>query len=1054
MRKITLLLLLSLFSLVGKATFYVVPGGSGLVNGSSWSNAYADIQAAINAASTLYGTSLTQQEVWVKTGTYSTSSAAIIMKLGVDVHGGFAGSESDKTLRSKGTNAWDYTNVTTLNGGATKRCVEAGGSNYTSVIILDGFTLTNGNGTGVQLTGNGGGALLRANMKLQNCIVTGNTTIGNGGGVNAVAGIISNCWIYNNTTTSGTIPAAGGIYSAPVAGFNTIIENSLIERNSQGGVRFQSTGLITMDRCIIRNNTSTGAGAAIFTNNPASCTITNCLITNNSGVSNVYLNKGKLINSTVANNEGGVYLASATNIAEVYNNIIVNNNSIGTSTGNSVSVVTSYPAGYVKNNAVYPAIDGQTWGGATNTLLITDMATANSDVAFKTPTTFVGASSVTTNLNEIAAANWTVKAGSKVVNFGDNTLIPSGITTDYAGNTRTLYTTVDAGAYEYVKTTPTLTWSQDLTKLTSNDLPLTLTASLVEGNNGSSITYTSDNEAVVTVSGNTLNVVGIGTAVITAHQAANTYFNAASDVTQNVTVVDGNITIDGNHNATEYTLSTQTDITVNTGGHLTVNAPTTVKSITVNAGGKMTNSSTLNLTTLTINSDATHGTGTFVDNGTATITTSNVQQYITSGRNWYMSSPVSNASVATINTATGTSLVGYDEIHGSTLPWVTEVHDTLTAGKGYIVVAPTNLNPTLIFSGSLNTGDQSFTLSRTPGQTKEGFNLVGNPYPSYVNLDSVVRLNVKMDKTIWYRTRNFGNTAYEFDTYNTTSKIGTNNNGYGDVTGIIPPMQSVWVRVSPGQTSSALNFNNGLRSHRSVALNPLRSEAVQTVQPVLRLRVSNGTNSDEAIVYLNAKASSGYDVYDSPKMTNGDVAVPEIYTLAEAEKVTINGLNDVSQNEEIVLGFTTGQSNQFSLRATQFANFDDQTTILLKDKLLNKVVDLTDGLSYSFSSEAASTENRFALLFKSADETTGLNVEDRILNSWIIGNTSNQITVQCMGHFSKEATVSVYNSLGQLMLDSPITNSNTVLAKSFTSGVYFVKINNGGINTYGKVVVR
>lgn len=492
----TLIFSISLFSSIANATIYVVPSGTG--DGSSWANAYGDIQTAINAASTLYVNTTEPQEVWVKTGTYSTSTAAIVMKLGVDVYGGFAGTETDKNQRVKGTNPWDYTNVTTLNGGGAKRCVEAGTANYASVVILDGFTLTNGNGQGVQLTNTGGGALLRANLKLQNCVVTGNTTTGNGGGVNAAAGIISNCWIYNNTTTSATIPSAGGIYSAPASGFNTIIEGCLIEKNAQGGVRLQSAGTITMNKTIIRNNSSTANGAAIYTNNPTSCTITNCIVTNNSGVNNIYLNKGKLINSVIANNEGNIYLASVSNIAEVYNNIIVNNVVKSSTTPTSIGIASGYPAGYVKNNAVWPSVAYQTWGGATDSLLTTDVATANTQVAFKSPTSFVGTTADAGFLTEMANADWSLAYNSLCLNFGDNTLVPGSITTDFAGNARIVHTTVDAGAYElpYYNTTVTFNAGGTVNSLTSGDIlsepegrPLTFTITPNGGQMIASVKY-------------------------------------------------------------------------------------------------------------------------------------------------------------------------------------------------------------------------------------------------------------------------------------------------------------------------------------------------------------------------------------------------------------------------------------------------------------------------------------------------------------------------------------------------------------------------------------
>jgi len=493
---ITLVLSISLFSFIANATLYVVPSGTG--DGSSWGNAYGDIQTAINAASTLYVNTTVPQEVWVKTGTYSTATAAIVMKLGVDVYGGFAGTETDKNQRVKGANPWDYTNVTTLNGGGAKRCVEAGSANYASVVVIDGFTLTNGNGQGVQLTNTGGGALLRANLKLQNCIVTGNTTTGNGGGVNAAAGIVSNCWIYSNTTTSGTIPSAGGVYSAPATGFNTIIEGSLIEKNAQGGVRLQSAGTITMNKTIIRNNTSTGNGAAIYTNNPTSCTITNCIVTNNTGVNNIYLNKGKLINSIVANNEGNIYLASAANIAELYNNIVVNNVVKSTTTPTSIGIISGFPAGYVKNNAAWPSVAYQTWGGATDSLLTTDVATAVSQVAFVSPTSFVGATTDAGLLTEISNADWSLVYNSLCLNFGDNALVPGSITTDFASNARIVNTTVDAGAYElpYYNTIVTFNEGGTVNALTSGAVlsepkgkPLAFTITAGSGKQIASVLY-------------------------------------------------------------------------------------------------------------------------------------------------------------------------------------------------------------------------------------------------------------------------------------------------------------------------------------------------------------------------------------------------------------------------------------------------------------------------------------------------------------------------------------------------------------------------------------
>ncbi|MFZ4799255.1 MAG: hypothetical protein ACOYMA_17280, partial [Bacteroidia bacterium] len=82
-----------------------------------------------------------------------------------------------------------------------------------------------------------------------------------------------------------------------------------------------------------------------------------------------------------------------------------------------------------------------------------------------------------------------------------------------------------------------------------------------------------------------------------------------------------------------------------------------------------------------------------------------------------------------------------------------------------------------------------------------------------------------------------------------------------------------------------------------------------STQQVLRLQVSNGTNNDEAIIIFNEDALNGYDDFDSPKMSNGNVAIPEIYTMAGSEQLVINGLNSITTNEVVPLGFYTGQAN-------------------------------------------------------------------------------------------------------------------------------------------------
>jgi len=68
-------------------------------------------------------------------------------------------------------------------------------------------------------------------------------------------------------------------------------------------------------------------------------------------------------------------------------------------------------------------------------------------------------------------------------------------------------------------------------------LPFTLSAT--GGNSGNSVTFTSSNTSVATISGNTVTITGIGTTNITASQLGNTNYLAATDVVRSLIVTNG-----------------------------------------------------------------------------------------------------------------------------------------------------------------------------------------------------------------------------------------------------------------------------------------------------------------------------------------------------------------------------------------------------------------------------------------------------------------------------------------------------------------------------------
>jgi len=500
-------------------------------------------------------------------------------------------------------------------------------------------------------------------------------------------------------------------------------------------------------------------------------------------------------------------------------------------------------------------------------------------------------------------------------------------------------------------------------------------------------------------------------------------------------------------NISALTLTPASDVIV-TSNKLTINQASEVSSITVAPGAELelTSGNTLSAAAVTLQSDAT-GNATLVDNttGTPQAVTATVQQYVTEGRNWYLSIPLASGASSLLNK--GTSVVCFDEPSGN---WIAPESGTLNKLRGYIQTATTTpltgTTGTVDFTGVVNTGAHDISLSRTAGKT--GFNLVGNPYPSYLDWNAVTKTNVS--NTMWYRTKVGG--VYKFFTYNTIDGAG----GIGvpsTVTRYIPPMQAFWVRVATEGTGS-IAVDNTMRSHINMAGNILKAPkqtAKQTINQVLRLQVSNGTNTDETVVYFNANASEAYDKYDAQKRSNVDPAIPELFTQVGEEQLVINGMNSLPYNTEIPIGFTTGTANNFSISANEMSNFEAGTRILLLDKLNPSVeTDLTSGGAYSFSAAiTAPTTSRFSLVFRAPGSITGLK-NNEVLNEQVFVNAANQISILA----PEKASYAIYNALGQKVADGRTTATQTTATLSLQSGVYVVNVSENGRTLTTKVLIK
>jgi hypothetical protein len=140
---LVLCLLPAIFTQANTQTIYVHDSATGANNGSSWTNAYTDLQSALGAASA-------GDEIWVASGIYkptatTSRSATFQLSNGVAIYGGFDGTETMLSDR-------DWTmNICILSGDIGSIGVDTDNSyhvvtgSYTnSTAILDGFRVVDG----------------------------------------------------------------------------------------------------------------------------------------------------------------------------------------------------------------------------------------------------------------------------------------------------------------------------------------------------------------------------------------------------------------------------------------------------------------------------------------------------------------------------------------------------------------------------------------------------------------------------------------------------------------------------------------------------------------------------------------------------------------------------------------------------------------------------------------------------------------------------------------------------------------------------------------------
>jgi len=396
---------------------------------------------------------------------------------------------------------------------------------------------------------------------------------------------------------------------------------------------------------------------------------------------------------------------------------------------------------------------------------------------------------------------------------------------------------------------------------------------------------------------------------------------------------------------------------------------------------------------------------------------------------WYSYNPYPNVQYynESLNNPNNTYPVGFVSYTGLT--------NTLTAMKGLAArIYPNNTNLTLDFTGKPYTGNKSFpiTFTNTGSIAADGWNLVGNCYPSPILWGKVKQANPGEIDAAYYVFQTTGEFTGNWGSYNGTTSVNgaTNEIGIG---------QGFWVLASGNTT---LDMNQGVRTAKETT-QFFKTDELQSDE--IRLSIGNGTQMDEIVTYTDPNGTKGYDRdYDAVKMPGSTVSMS---FMNESNEYAINVIDAITAQTELPLNITTEEEGVYSISATEL---NTELPVYLKDQVSNTLSDLKAGSVSIYLNKGEVYNNSYSVVFD-APQVSGINTTEN--NPIRIYSYNNRLVVE--RPTNSTATINVSNVLGQQVMNISTTTERTELPMTANEPWYaFVKVTEGNKVSVAKVLIK
>ncbi|MGK4567490.1 T9SS sorting signal type C domain-containing protein [Flavobacterium sp. 3HN19-14] len=390
----------------------------------------------------------------------------------------------------------------------------------------------------------------------------------------------------------------------------------------------------------------------------------------------------------------------------------------------------------------------------------------------------------------------------------------------------------------------------------------------------------------------------------------------------------------------------------------------------------------------------------------------------------YWGSPVAAQNLKAFSPQTVSPPVGasrfytMDETTNSFSAITTPENATFTLAKGYMLRAPNNF-PTNgsqatfngEFNGVPNNGDAAIAITNTPG-TGQGFNMLGNPYPSTVSADLFLAQNPG-SLYFWAHANQNAASGANYATYTTFGTAAAAGGATSD--GSIAVGQGFLLKTAASGTAT---FTNAMRTGNNTALF-FRNATVDKSRIWLNLSDANGTQNQILVGYMDG-ATNDADVSVDAKQIEGNIS--NIASLIGGEKYNIQARAlPFADTDEIPLSFNALTAGTFSIGIDHVDGlFTGDQNVYVKDNVSGIIHNIKES-AYTFAAEAGTTTNRFSVVFQS----TTLGIENPAFDANSVVVYKNNDVLHINSGSMTMSGVKVFDIRGRLIFEQSGINANT-----------------------------